>query len=104
MRSEIQEHSKAGKHDVDFPLESVWGTYHTIAQRIVPILKAFRSLDKHGCPPDFDSVESWDMAIDKMICAFELVEHTTLPDTEQDSKAFHEGLELFCRYYLDLWD
>ena len=44
-----------------FPVEEVWGTYHAIARMILPRLKAFKLLDKHGLPVDFDDMESWDM-------------------------------------------
>ena len=46
-------------HKNDFPIEEVWNTDNTLAQLIVPRLLAFKALDKHGYPPDFDDMRKW---------------------------------------------
>ena len=61
----------AWSHKHDYPIEEV-NTDNTIARLIVPRLKAFRALDKHGYPGDVNSEEAWHKIIDKMIYAFEL--------------------------------
>lgn len=94
---------EAWSHKHDYPIEEVWNTDNTIARLIVPRLKAFRALDKHGYPGDVNSEEAWHKIIDKMIYAFELNMHAVGPTPEQE-KDFEEGLALFCKYYRNLWD
>lgn len=94
---------EAWSHKHDFPIEDVWNTDNTIARLIVPRLKAFMALDKHGCPGDVDSMEAWHKIIDKMIYAFELVMHDSVLTPEQE-KDFEEGFKLFYKYYRYLWD
>ena len=40
-----------------YPISEVWGTYHYLAREIAPRLKAFKALDKHGWPEDFENQE-----------------------------------------------
>ena len=92
-------------HKHDFPIEEVWNTKNVIAQLIVPRLKAFRAYKgKHGTPPGIASLEEWNKVIDKMIRACELQMHTPGPITEQEDNDFHEGFDLFYKYYINLWD
>jgi hypothetical protein len=66
-------------------------------------LKAFKALDKHGWPEDFESLEDWNKTIQKMIDAFELVKDNS-PSYEEDIRTVDQGVELFCKYYRDLSD
>ena len=84
----------------DYPIEEVWGTYHYIARDIVPRLKAFKALDKHGHAPGFKDIAAWNKAIQKMIDAFELVKDYS-PSYDED---FDQGVKLFCKYFRDLSD
>ena len=86
-----------------YPISEVWGTYHFLAREIAPRLKAFKALDKHGWPEDFENQEDWNNAIQKMIDAFELLKHIT-SFSEEEEKIIEEGLELFCRHYRYLWN
>lgn len=90
-------------HKHDYPIEEVWGTCHTLAHLITPRLIAFRDLDKHGYAPDFQDIRSWNKAIQKMIDAFELIKNSSTFSADE-YKAVKEGLDLFCKYYLNLWD
>ena len=103
-RKKKSEQSEAWSFKNDFPIEEVWNTDNTIARLIVPRLKAFKALDKHGCPQGFDTMESWHKAIDKMIYAFELNTNAPGPSTDQELQDFNEGFGLFCKYYKNLWD
>ena len=48
-------------------------------------------------------MKGWNKAIQKMIDAFELMKYdNVLSDAEQ--AVVTEGLELFCKYYRNLWD
>ena len=86
-----------------YPISEVWGTYHYLAREIAPRLKAFKAIDKHGWPEDFENQEDWNKAIQKMIDAFELLKHITT-FSEEEEKTIEEGLELFCKHYRNLWD
>lgn len=43
--------NKAWMRKHGFPKLEIWNTNNTIARLVVPRLKAFRALDKHGYPP-----------------------------------------------------
>ncbi len=94
---------EAWSHKHDYPIEEVWNTDNIIARLIVPRLKAFKALDKHGHPGDIASMEAWHKVIDKMIYAFELNMHAGAL-SQEERKDFEEGFELFYKYYLYLWD
>ena len=90
-------------HKHDFPIEEIWGTYHSLARLIVPRLQAFKALDKYGYAPGFNNIQEWNKAIQKMIDAFELIKYpSALSDGEK--KIADEGLSLFCKYFVNLRD
>ena len=97
------ENTENWSHKNDYPIEEVWNTDNTLSQLIVPRLLAFKALDKHGYPPNFDDMREWNNAIQKMIDAFELLKHIT-SYSEEEEKTIEEGLELFCKHYRNLWD
>lgn len=87
----------------DYPIEEVWNTNNVLAQLIVPRLLAFKELDKHGCSPAFNDMRAWNKAIQKMVDAFELMKYVhTL--SEDEEKTVTQGLNLFCKYFRNLWD
>jgi len=87
----------------DYPIEEVWNTNNVLAQLIVPRLLAFKELDKHGCPPDFDDMRKWNNTIQKMVDAFALMKYVhSLSEGEQTT--VEKGLSLFCKYFRYLWD
>ena len=90
-------------HKHDYPIEEVWNTDNVLAQFIAPRLLAFKELDKHGYPPECKDMREWNNIIQKMIDAFELMKyvHTPSPD---ESKTIEQGLDLFRKYYRNLWD
>ena len=45
-------------HKHDFPIDEIWNTDNTLARLIVPRLQAFKQLDKHGYPPDFNDMRT----------------------------------------------
>ena len=102
-RKKRDENSENWSYKNDFPIEEVWGTYHYIARDIVPRLKAFMALDKHGHAPGFKDITAWNNAIQKMIDAFELVQPNKVVYCD-DYPAIYEGLDLFRKYFLNLWD
>ena len=88
------------KHD--FPLSEVWETDHILAKLIVPRLRAFKDMDKHGSLDGLD-MRRWNQIIQKMIDAFVLMQDYIVL-TDEDNKKIAEGLELFCKYFRYLWD
>ena len=98
-----KEAQKNWSHKNDYPIEDVWNTDNTLAQLIVPRLQAFKALDKHGGPGDFNSMEEWNKTIQKMIDAFELMKYVHELDDE-DNRIVEQGLDLFHKYYRSLWD
>jgi len=102
-RKKRDENSENWSYKNDYPISEVWATYHYIARDIVPRLKAFKALDKHGYEPDFKDIDAWNKAIQKMIDAFELVGPNRVVYSD-DYPVINEGLDLFCKYFLNLWD
>jgi hypothetical protein len=76
----------------------LWNLNTTIAQFILPRLKRFREINKSY--PKTLSEEEWNEILDKMIKFFEeyLDENNYLEDNLEK-----EGIELFAKYFLDLW-
>ncbi len=90
-------------HKHDYPIEEVWNTDNVLAQFIAPRLQAFKELDKHGYPPECKDMREWNSTIQKMIDAFELMKYVHTPNHDE-SKTIEQGLDLFCKYYRNLWD
>ena len=87
----------------DYPIEEIWNTDNALAQLIVPRLQAFKELDKHGYPPECKDMREWNSTIQKMIDAFEILSRPYTPSDEEDP-IVEEGLDLFRKYYRNLWD
>ena len=87
----------------DYPIEEVWNTDNYLAGIIAARLKAFKALDKYGHCPGFSGIETWNKAIQKMIDAFELLNHIT-SYTDEEEQIINEGLELFSKHFRNLWD
>ena len=87
----------------NYPISEVWGTYHYLAREIAPRLKAFKAIDKHGWPEDFENQEDWNKAIQKMIDAFELLKQIT-SFSDEEERTIEEGLDLFRKHFRNLWD
>ena len=90
------------------PCES-WGLNTTIAHFVYPRLKKFRQ-DTNCFPIGTKNIDEWYHIIDKMLLAFALI--IDQDDNEELTKCFYsdkqmneikEGLELFAKYFNDLW-
>lgn len=76
---------------------------HSLAKLIAPRLRRFREVSIK-CPMDMDSM-TWRHILDTMIEGFEFIasdEYFTNEDDEMHDKA-REALNLFNRYYYELW-
>ena len=58
---------------------------------------------KHGYPTECKDMREWNSTIQKMIDAFELMKYVHTPNPDE-SKTIEQGLDLFCKYYRNLWD
>lgn len=103
-RKKNRDSSENWSHKHDYPIEEVWNTDNTIAQLIVPRLLALKSLDKHGVPPELGEIRKWNNIIQKMIDAFELMKYAGRVNTKEEESTIEEGLDLFRKYFRDLWD
>ena len=90
-------------HKHDYPDEEIWNTANTLARLIAPRLRAFAAIDKHGFPVGFADMRQWNSAIQQMADAFEL-KSTVRTLTADEETAVKTGLDLFCKYYRNLWD
>ena len=90
-------------HKNDYPIEEIWNTDNTLAQLIAPRLLAFKALDKHGGPSEFNDMREWNNTIQKMIDAFELMKYVR-SKIEDEKRTIEQELDLFCKHFRNLWD
>lgn len=90
------------------PCES-WNLNITIAHFIYPRLKKFRQ-DANCFPIGTKNIDEWYDIIDKMLLAFALIidqdnneEFTNSFYSDKQINEIKEGLELFAKYFNDLW-
>lgn len=81
-----------------FDASELWSLDYNIARFIVPRLKAFKE-ETCGFPASLSEKE-WDEILDKMIKAFEDIINDK---NDEKIKEIDEGLNLFNKYFLDLW-
>lgn len=81
-----------------FDDSETWALDCTIAKFIEPRLRRFKEI-KAGYPAIM-SEEKWDDILDKMIYAFECINKDTVSDNED---SVDEGLDLFRKYFFNLW-
>ena len=103
MKKKKTDNAENWSHKNDYPIEEVWNTDNTLAQLIAPRLLAFKALDKHGYPPSLKGMREWNNAIQKMVDAFEIMKYVRVL-SDDEKVTVREGLDLFCKYYLNLWD
>ena len=103
MGKRIHIEQKYWSHSHDFPIEEIWNTENAIAAFIVPRIKAFKDLKKHGFPPEMNSERQWNSIIQKMADAFEILCRPYTP-TDNEDPIVEEGLDLFRKYFRNLWD
>lgn len=83
-----------------FDDSELWNLDKSIIGFILPRLKAFK--DKHSSSPLNIDKKEWNVILEKMIIAFELLENDN--NTEEDKKKINNGLNLFVKYLKSLWD
>lgn len=95
---------KMGKY---IPIRDVYNLNMTIVKFILPRLELFRKVTD-SYPIEMKSLNEWDDVLDKMITAFRLIyeSYTRVKNPEEikkDYKIIEEGLDLFRKYFYDLW-
>ena len=92
--------------------EELWGLDVTLAKYILPRLKKFKEKNTMSHPVSFGNKEEWHSVIDKMIYSFDYVLKHDLGKLDKlstkDKKEYHErykeGMDLFAKHFMDLWD
>lgn len=90
----------------------LWDLDVTLAEYILPRLKKFREMRRLSHPQEFTNVNEWNDVLDKMIYSFQSVcDNNGIFCSISDSKyengdkgRYQEGMDLFAKYYSDLWD
>ena len=81
-----------------FDKSECWNLDITIAKFILPRLKYFRETTI-SYPDNDKGMDGWHEILDKMIYSFDEI----LKDDSTDQDKIQEGLELFAKYYVNLW-
>lgn len=110
--------------DINIEGFDVWEMYYTLALIISPMLKQLKETKNGvpGCMPAFDNdfydwnthpeeaeaqlkeaEKQWNEILDKMIYSFDKIISDDFYDNRSDPK-IQEGIDLFAKYYFDLWD
>ena len=82
-----------------FKKQRAWDCYTHLAVHIANELRAFKKYNVHSYPHGFNNIEEWHEVVDKMIYSFEQIEKDS-----SDRVKIEEGLQLFAKYFEDLWD
>lgn len=94
-------------------IEECWSLDETLAKLILPRLQKYIQINEHGYPHTLNNHEEWHEIIQKMIFAFDIIANRKYPsiknknwlelEVEQTEK-IQEGLDLFAKYFRNLWD
>lgn len=91
----------------------LWGLDVTLAKYILPRLQRFKDININSRPLSFGSMEEWHKVIDKMEYSFDYVLKEDLglndinlseEEKEERLKKYQEGMNLFAKHFMDLWD
>ncbi|MFY8263038.1 hypothetical protein ACOT7R_09080 [Clostridium perfringens] len=91
--------------------EELWSLDVTLAKYILPRLQKYRNMERMGYPIGLSDGKEWNEILDKMIYAFEYVvkrdESVVYTDYDEEMKKrekYKEGICLFAKYFMELWD
>ena len=88
--------------------DETWNLDISIAKFLVPRLKAFKNMT-NGYPMNLseeygkNAFNEWIKILDQMIYAFKLIENDKMIYSEDQNKKIEKGLDLFRKYFRDLW-
>ena len=84
--------------------QECWDLYVFMAKDIMMALKSFKKYNVNSYPADLDYIEEWHNIIDKMIYSFEIIANDNIVAQTNQKEEIQEGLDLFAKYFMDLWD
>lgn len=84
--------------------QECWDLYIFMAKDITMALKSFKKYNVNSYPADLEYIEEWHNIIDKMIYSFEIIANDNIVVQTNKKEEIQEGLDLFARYFMDLWD
>jgi len=92
--------------EMGFCNSETWNLNTTIAAFVLPRLKRFRDISP--CYPcKFQKQGAWQIILDKIIFAFEWHlkqdEAVSRDDCKAKWKSYNEGMQLFSKYFQELW-
>lgn len=80
-----------------------WNLDTYVIMQTLPHLKKLRNCNM-GYPSELSGPEKWEEILDELITGFELyLNEDTLP-TEEENKKIEATLDLFRKYFRNLWD
>lgn len=77
-----------------------------ISEKLLPIMKKYKEVADEHYPCDLKAHKDWNKIIDKIILSFELIikdDFVTGKEMIKREKEIQEGLDLFAKYFRDLW-
>lgn len=90
------------RQTLGFDDTETWSLKTTISKFILPRLKHFK--ERHFDHPCDITFEKWDEILDKMIFSFDYYANDKLEIiSEENFEKVKEGMNLFARYFGDLW-
>ena len=75
-----------------------------MAKDITMALKSFKKCNINSYPGNLSGTEEWHGIIDKMIYSFEIIANDDIVAQINQKEEIQEGLDLFAKYFMDLWD
>ncbi|NFH74191.1 hypothetical protein FDA25_16810 [Clostridium botulinum] len=89
----------------------LWDLDLTIINFILPRLKKFKNININSYPTKCHSIENWYNIIDKMIWSFQFAKDVGRLNYSNEYRKdstnwnkYNEGMDLFKKHLLDLWD
>ncbi len=76
--------------------------YYDLAQIILPALIEFKE-KSISWPGSLESPQEWDEILDKMIYSFTFICKDEFTADDKEWEKIQEGVELFGKWYRDLW-
>jgi hypothetical protein len=85
-------------------LHEVWDLGYTIAKFLTPRLKLFKEASAViGAYPSSLSEKEWNEILDKLIWTFENYDALLYSSDSEQNIKLEEGLDLFRKYFKELW-
>ena len=95
------EKCKSFRKTHDFEFLDIYGLSTTIAEFLVPRLKAFG--EETFSHPTGMTLKEWKSIVNEMTIAFEILAKDDIILEEDINKKIEKGLSLFAKYFHDLW-